>query len=97
MTYTRDERQNIQAIHYNDYTQMIRDVMTMPAEERAEKIAAHWEVWTMADGSALLCEAHYPEIHATDYSDELDVTLSETFAELLEEVEAMEEYYGQEG
>ena len=88
-TYTRDERQNIQAIHYDDYTQMIRDVMTMSAEERTEKAAANWEVWTMADGSALLCEEMYVERNATDYSEELDMTLSRTLAELLEDVEAM--------
>lgn len=80
----------IEAIHYNNQDEMIQDVMKMSVEERKQK-AETWEVWTMADGGCILCAAQYVEVNATDYSEELEVTFSRYFSELLPEIEAMEE------
>jgi hypothetical protein len=81
----------IEAMHYDDWDGMVRDIMGMSNEERAQKVAETWEVWAMADGGYILCVAQYVEANATDYSDDLEVTFNRYFSDLLPRIEAMEE------
>jgi hypothetical protein len=81
----------IEAMHYSNQDEMIQGIMGMSAEERAQKVAETWEVWTMADGGCVLCIAQYVEANATDYSDELEVTFDQYLSDFLPQIEAMEE------